>query len=144
MSFISIASSIAIVLGFAGTLPHIVTMLRTRSSGGQAPLGWVFGITVNVMTGYVNLVGLDATMLGTGNVLAGAFNAIALALVLRFDAAVPAVAQMPAVAAPRSHFHELPTGEFDAIKSLIDEEHARRVSLDVDAREAPELAVAVA
>jgi hypothetical protein len=138
MSLISIASTIAIVLGFAGTLPHIATMLQTRSSGGQAPLGWVFGITVNVMTGYVNLVGLGATMLGVGNVLAGAFNGIALALVLRYGRAEQAAAgaQQPAAApAPRGYFHELPTGEFDAIKSLIDEEHARRESFRVDGHE---------
>lgn len=137
MSFISIASTIAIVLGFAGTLPHIATMLQTRSSGGQAPLGWIFGITVNVMTGYVNLVGLGATMLGVGNVLAGAFNVVALVLVLHYgrrEAAV-AVADEPAVAAPRGYFHELPTGEFDTIKSLIDEEHARRESFRVDGHE---------
>ena len=84
MSLVSIASSIAIVLGFSGTLPHIAMMLRTRSAGGQAPLGWIFGITVNVMTGYVNLFGIGATLLGVGNVLSGTCNAIALALVLRF------------------------------------------------------------
>lgn len=151
MSFVSIASSIAIVLGFAGTLPHIAQMLRTRSSGGQAPLGWIFGITVNVMTGYVNLVGLGATMLGIGNVLAGTFNAIALTLVLRFSADPPAAA--PA-AAPPAGFHELPTGELEAIKSLIEQEHARRASHRADdparaearhepaRRDVPELAVA--
>lgn len=132
MTFISIASTIAIVLGFAGTLPHIVTMLKTRSSGGQAPLGWIFGITVNVMTGYVNLFGLGATMLGFGNVLAAAFNVVALALVLRFGPGEAAVAEEPA---PGGYFHELPTGEFDAIKSLIDEEHARRESFRIDGHE---------
>jgi hypothetical protein len=137
MTLISIASSIAIVLGFAGTLPHIVTMLKTRSSGGQAPLGWMFGITVNVMTGYVNLVGLGATMLGVGNVIAGAFNVVALALVLRFGIGEAAVATESAEddTTPRGYFHELPTGEFDSIKSLIDEEHARRESFRIDGHE---------
>lgn len=127
MSLISIASSIAIVLGFAGTLPHIRTMVRSRSSNGQSPTGWLIGIVVNVMTGYVNLAGLGALMLGVGNVLAGTFAAIALGCVVRY--ARPA--EDAVAAAPARHLatvHELPTGEFHAIKLMIDEEHARRES----------------
>jgi hypothetical protein len=129
MTLISIASSFAIVLGFAGTLPHIRTMVRNRSSNGQSPAGWLIGIAVNVMTGYVNLAGLGAVMLGVGNVLAGTFAAIALACVVRY--ARPAAAGAPALAAtadgrPLATVHELPTGEFHAIKLLVDEEHARR------------------
>ena len=93
MTLISIASSIAIVLGFAGTLPHIRTMVLSRSSNGQSPTGWLIGILVNVMTGYVNLAGLGAVMLGVGNVIAGSFAAVALACVIRYrdgGAAAPA------------------------------------------------------
>ncbi|HST43555.1 MAG TPA: hypothetical protein VLK58_28775 [Conexibacter sp.] len=132
MTLISIASSFAIVLGFAGTLPHIRTMVRNRSSNGQSPTGWLIGIAVNVMTGYVNLAGLGAVMLGVGNVIAGTFAAIALACVVRYarpaDAsAAPALAAVPD-SRPLAVVHELPTGEFHAIKLLIDEEHARRES----------------
>lgn len=132
MSFISIASTFAIVLGFAGTIPHIRTMLKSRSSGGQSPLGWSMGISVNVLTGYVNLAGPGAIMLGVGNVLAGTFSVIALTCVVRFrhgaaeHAAVAVAAVVPEQARALFAFHELPTGEFDALKSLIDEEHARR------------------
>lgn len=124
MSFVSIASSLAIVLGFSGTLPHIRTMLRTRSSDGQSALGWSIGITVNALTGYVNLFGIGAVMLGIGNVLAGTFSTIALLCVLRFRRARQ-TATTPA-SAPVLAVHELPTHEFHAIKSLVDEEHARR------------------
>ena len=137
MSLISIASSFAIVLGFAGTLPHIRTMVRSKSSNGQSPAGWMIGITVNVMTGYVNLAGTHALMLGVGNVLAGTFSTIALLCVVRY--ARPAAAAEPAPADPRplATVHELPTGEFHAIKLLIDEEHARRESFRA-AAERPE------
>jgi hypothetical protein len=165
MSLISIASTFAIVLGLAGTLPHIHAMLQTRSSGGQAPLGWAFGITVNVLTAYVNLAGLGATILGVGNLVAGVLNAAAFALVVRFsmreparapvpDVPEPALAATPIVTEPtpvvtpvvaepvlaavsqsRPAFHELPTSEFHRIKSLIDEEHARRQTSDVDGGE---------
>lgn len=140
MTPISIASSFAIVLGFAGTIPHIRTMLKHRSSGGQSPLGWMIGITVNVLTGYVNLAGLGAVMLGVGNVLAGTFSAIALACVVRFRGG-PAPVAATAAAEPRpvAAFHELPTGEFHAIKSLIDEEHARRETFHVERPELREL-----
>ena len=107
MTLISIASSIAIVLGFAGTLPHIRTMVLSRSSNGQSPTGWLIGILVNVMTGYVNLAGLGAVMLGVGNVIAGSFAAVALCCVIRYrgGSATPAAdvagAEAAAAAAPR-------------------------------------------
>jgi hypothetical protein len=138
MTLISIASSIAIVLGFAGTLPHIRTMVLSRSSNGQSPTGWLIGILVNVMTGYVNLAGLGAVMLGIGNVIAGTFAAIALACVVRYRQPAVAAAAVAPAADPRplAVVHELPTGEFHAIKLLIDEEHARRESFR--AADAPE------
>lgn len=128
MTLISIASTLAIVLGFAGTVPHIRTMVRTRSSDGQSPTGWLIGIAVNVITGYVNLAGLGAVLLGIGNVVAGTFAALALACVIRYRqpaAALPAVA-IAADAPALATVHELPTGEFTVIKQLVDEEHARR------------------
>lgn len=150
MTLISIASSFAIVLGFAGTLPHIRTMVRSRSSNGQSPTGWLIGIAVNVMTGYVNLAGLGAVMLGVGNVLAGTFAAIALFCVVHYARAAESAAGVGAGAGagaagaapafaeaaetrPLSIVHELPTGEFHAIKLLVDEEHERRERF----REAP-------
>lgn len=143
MTLISIASSIAIVLGFAGTLPHIRTMVLSRSSNGQSPTGWLIGILVNVMTGYVNLAGLGAVMLGVGNVIAGSFAAVALFCVMRYRGGVAeALAPVAPIAEPRplATVHELPTGEFHAIKALVDEEHARRESFrvadaDADVRE---------
>jgi hypothetical protein len=139
MSLISIASSFAIVLGFAGTLPHIRTMVRAKSSNGQSPTGWLIGIAVNVMTGYVNLAGLGAVMLGVGNVVAGTFAAIALACVVRYRRPAEAAAFAPPVAPrPLATVHELPTGEFHAIKLLIDEEHARRESFRAAAVREPE------
>jgi hypothetical protein len=133
MTLISIASTFAIVLGFAGTVPHIRTMVRSRSSDGQSPTGWLIGIAVNVMTGYVNLAGLGAVLLGIGNVVAGTFAAVALACVVRYRRPSGAqVAFAPAgvgAAPPLATVHELPTGEFHAIKTLVDEEHARRESL---------------
>jgi hypothetical protein len=144
MTLISIASSFAIVLGFAGTLPHIRTMVHSRSSDGQSPTGWLIGIAVNVMTGYVNLAGLGAVMLGVGNVLAGTFAALALACVVRYRRPADKLAGVvfaPAgvgAAPPLATVHELPTSEFHAIKQLVDEEHARRESFRVQ----PELAAA--
>ncbi len=139
MSLISIASSFAIVLGFAGTLPHIRTMVRSQSSNGQSPTGWLIGIAVNVMTGYVNLAGLGAVMLGIGNVIAGTFAAIALACVVRYRQPADVAAAAPAVEPrPLAVVHELPTGEFHAIKLLVDEEHARRESFRAAAVQEPE------
>ncbi len=117
MTILSIASTCAIVLGLAATLPQIATMLRTRSAHGQSPLGWTLGLSVNVLMGYVNLVGFHAALLGLGNFAGAALNAIALACVMRL--AVGAATGAPA-------FVELPTEELHVIKRQIEEEHVRR------------------
>lgn len=139
MSILSIASTFAIVLGLASTVPQIATMLRTRSAHGQSPLGWTLGLSVNVLMGYVNIAGFHAPLLGVGNLAGAALNAVALTCVMRLavsvvdavdvaDAvdAVDATASSMTNARPLVAFEELPTAEFHVIKSQIDAEHARR------------------
>jgi len=129
MNIIPIASSAAIVLGLAATLPQITTMVRTRSASGQSPLGWTLGLSVNVLMGYINLTGLHAELLGLGNLAGAALNAIALSCVMRFaveryEEPAPAVVGIVEPATPS--FEALPTEELYVIKSRIDAEHARR------------------
>jgi hypothetical protein len=130
MTILSIASTFAIVLGVAATLPQIATMLRTRSAHGQSPLGWTLGLSVNVLMGYVNLVGFHAALLSLGNFAGAGLNAVALACVLRLAVGVAtashAEASHAAVVQPVAAFEELPTDEFHVIKRRIDEEHVRR------------------
>ncbi|MCW2952726.1 MAG: hypothetical protein JWQ48_1896 [Conexibacter sp.] len=136
MTILSIASTCAIILGVAATLPQIATMIRTRSAHGQSPLGWTLGLSVNVLMGYVNLVGFHAALLSLGNFAGAALNAIALACVLRLAvrvATAPHAGVAPAaVAQPLAAFEELPTDEFHVIKRQIDEEHVRREQRELE------------
>ena len=126
MTLISIASTLAIVLAISATLPHIRMMVVNRSSNGQSATGWLLGITVNLLTGYVNLFGVHAVPLGIGNLLTCTCSIVALACVMRFRDRAAAAVPAPSAAASSLAVHELPTGELHLIKALVDAEHERR------------------
>lgn len=120
---ISLLSTIAILVGLAGTLPQIATMRRNRSAGGQSPLAWMLGIGVNLMMGYVNFVGFGAALLAAGNLVGGALCATALAVVLRYrNAHDVAASALPAVV-----LTDMPTGEFHALRMDFAAEEQRRL-----------------
>lgn len=127
---IQILSSFAVIAGLFGVIPQIISMLVKGSSKGQSAAGWSVGISVNVVMGYVNLVGLHATLLAAGNAVAGALCAFALLCVLRLadDGAddVPAVDGDPVVGG--AVLYELPTAEFHVVRAHVMREHARRAS----------------
>lgn len=144
MTVLSLASALAAALGLAGVLPHIAQMLRTRSAGGQSPLGWSIGLSVNLLMAYVNTATGVGTVLVLGNLAGFALCGFALMCVLRLprapevgqheraepvDAGVdPHPAQAPPAAAPFAPeaVFELPTGELVAVRDAALEEAARR------------------
>lgn len=117
MSFLSIASSIAIVLGLTGTVPQIVAMLRRRSAAGQSPVGWGIGIVVHALMGYVNYFGYGATTLAVGSGFSLTLAAVALTCTLRLP-------REPAAAIPEPE--ELPTGDLAEMLQALAEERERR------------------
>lgn len=141
MNTISFLSSIAMAVGLAAALPQILTMLRTRSSGGQSVVGWGMGLVTNLSMAYVNLFGFGAAALMASNLLSAALCVAAMLLIVRFgarrsddqtDADGAATAEFPAlrtvpasmpVRAGRAPDHgtlaDLPTTEFIAISEAV-------------------------
>jgi hypothetical protein len=127
---ISLISTAAILVGLAGTLPQIATMLRSRSSHGQSPLGWGLGISVNAMMAYVNLIGFHAAMLALGNVTGAALCTVALGCVRRLGGQGAAPSPEPMFAGlPQTAFSELPTAELVAVRKHLATEEGRRIEL---------------
>jgi hypothetical protein len=131
MTLLAFASTTAIVIGLCAAVPQLTAMVRARSAAGQSALGWTLGAFVNFLMAYVNLAGYHATALALGNVASLTLCLVAVALVVRFgDAGAVAPGPAPAVAgagddAPVS-VHELPTGEFWALRDQLEHEARRR------------------
>lgn len=125
---IQILSTFAVIAGLFGVIPQIVSMLVTGSSKGQSAAGWSVGVSVNVLMGYVNLVGLHATLLAAGNAVAGALCAFALLCVVRLaddgQDEVPEVEGEPVVGG--ANLYELPTEEFHVVRAHVLRAHAQR------------------
>lgn len=125
---IQILSTFAVIAGLFGVIPQIVSMLVTGSSKGQSAAGWSVGVAVNVLMGYVNLVGLHATLLAAGNAVAGALCAFALLCVVRLaddgHDEVPEVEGEPVVGG--ANLYELPTEEFHVVRAHVLRAHAQR------------------
>src|SRR2546430_2752321 len=79
-TIIATISMLAALIGIAGIVPQLITMLRARSSAGQSTVGWSFGIATNLSLAFVNLLGYHALVLGSGNLasLSGCLTAVYL------------------------------------------------------------------
>jgi|1185.fasta_scaffold18972_2 hypothetical protein len=122
MSLLPFASTAAIVIGLCAALPQLAAMIRARSAAGQSSLGWSLGACVNLLMAYVNLAGYHATVLAAGNVASLALCTVAIALVLRLG---PGAGAAP-IAQDGAAVHELPTGEFWALREQLEHEARRR------------------
>jgi hypothetical protein len=126
MTLLTFASTTAILIGLCAAVPQLSAMVRARSAAGQSALGWTLGAFVNSLMAYVNFAGYHAAALALGNVASLALCLIAVGLVARFgDAGDEAPVAV----------HELPTGEFWALREQLEHEARRR-------DERPELAFA--
>ena len=85
-TLIATISMLAAVIGIGGIVPQLITMLRTRSSAGQSPVGWTFGILTHTALAFVNLLGYHAFVLGSGNIVSLSGCLTAVYLVRRFRA----------------------------------------------------------
>ena len=64
MTPVALLSTCAMVMGLGGIVPQLVRMVRTRSAGGQAQVGWALGTAAHASMAYVNLVGFHSLVLG--------------------------------------------------------------------------------
>jgi hypothetical protein len=107
---IATISMLAALIGIAGIVPQLITMLRARSSAGQSTVGWSFGIATNAALAFVNLLGYHAFVLGAGNLLSLSGCLTALYLVRRFR---------PAPQADLNTTSALRTQEFAVLRELL-------------------------
>jgi uncharacterized membrane protein YccC len=117
-TLIATISMLSAVIGIAGIVPQIMTMLRARSSAGQSTVGWSFGIFTNASLAFVNLLGYHALVLGSGNLasLSGCLTAVYLVRHFRRRDAEPAVEAVT----------DLRTQEFETLRDAVLIEHHRR------------------
>ena len=109
---------LAALIGIAGIVPQLITMLSARSSAGQSTVGWSFGIFTNASLAFVNLLGYHALVLASGNLasLSGCLTAVYLVRRFRRAAAEPAVDTVT----------DLRTQEFEVLREAVLIEHHRR------------------
>ncbi|HTT29321.1 MAG TPA: hypothetical protein VMG37_12990 [Solirubrobacteraceae bacterium] len=119
-TLIATISMLAAVIGIAGIVPQLITMLRAHSSAGQSTVGWSFGIMTNTSLAFVNLLGYHALVLGSGNLASLTGCLTAVYLVRRFRRA----AQLPVDGAEA--VTDLRTQEFEVLRDAVLVEHHRR------------------
>ena len=109
---------LAALIGIAGIVPQLITMLRARSSAGQSTVGWSFGIATNLSLAFVNVLGYHALVLGSGNLasLSGCLTAVYLVRRFRRRATEPAAEAVI----------DLRTQEFETLRDAVLIEHHRR------------------
>ena len=108
---IATISMLAALIGIAGIVPQLITMLRARSSAGQSTVGWSFGIATNTALSFVNLLGYHAFVLALGNLVSLTGCLTALYLVRRFR-------RGHGPEADRSGLSTLRTQEFAVLREL--------------------------
>jgi hypothetical protein len=126
-TLIATISMLAALIGIAGIVPQLITMLRARSSAGQSTVGWSFGLVTNASLAFVNLLGYHSLVLGAGNLasLSGCLTAVCLVRRFRLDVRPPAetVTDVPP---PAEIVTDLRTQEFEILRDAVLIEHHRR------------------
>jgi hypothetical protein len=112
MTLVTLLSTCAMLLGLGGILPQLFRMVRTRSAGGQAPLGWGMGLAAHVSMAYVNFFGFHSTLLSASNIVAGSLCGAAIVLITVLGRRGEAVAPSFAV-------DEMATQEFVALREAV-------------------------
>jgi hypothetical protein len=112
MTLVTILSTCAMLLGLGGILPQLARMVRSRSAGGQAALGWGMGCAAHASMAYVNFFGFHSLLLSASNIVAGSLCATAIVLIATLGRQRPA-------AVPAFGLDELPTQEFVALRAAV-------------------------
>jgi hypothetical protein len=112
MTLVTLLSTCAMLLGLGGILPQLVRMVRSRSAGGQAPLGWAMGGAAHASMAYVNFFGFHSMLLSASNLVAGSLCATAILLITALRGRTPP-ATAPLVV------DDLPTHEFVALRAAV-------------------------
>jgi hypothetical protein len=112
MTLVTILSTTAMILGLGGILPQLARMIRSRSAGGQAVLGWGMGGAAHASMAYVNFFGFHSVLLSASNVIALSLCGTAIVLITMLG-------RRGAPAAPALVLDDLPTQEFAALRAAV-------------------------
>jgi hypothetical protein len=111
MTLVTLLSTTAMVLGLGGILPQLARMIRTRSAGGQAVLGWGMGGAAHASMAYVNFFGFHSLLLSASNVIAGSLCVTAIVLITTLGRRAQPTSTIV--------LDDMPTHEFAALREAV-------------------------
>jgi hypothetical protein len=118
MSYITLISTAAMLLGLGGIVPQIFRMARARSAAGQSAIGWLMCMGAQLSMAYLNGLVFGAPLLTASNLTAATLCAIALVLIGVMGRRAPAAA--PAAATPATaDLVDLATQEFVVLRDAV-------------------------
>jgi hypothetical protein len=115
MSYVTLISTAAMLLGLGGIIPQIVRMARARSAAGQSAIGWLMCMGAQLSMAYLNGLVFGAPLLTASNLTAATLCAIALVLIAAMGRRAPAGATAPATA----DLVDLATQEFVVLRDAV-------------------------
>jgi hypothetical protein len=115
MSYVTLISTAAMLLGLGGIVPQIVRMARARSAAGQSAIGWLMCMGAQLSMAYLNGFVFGAPLLTGSNLTAATLCAIALVLIAIMGRRSPAPASAPATA----DLVDLATQEFVVLRDAV-------------------------
>ncbi len=115
MSYVTLISTAAMLLGLGGIVPQIVRMARARSAAGQSAIGWLMCMGAQLSMAYLNGFVFGAPLLTGSNLTAASLCAIALVLIAIMGRRSPAPASAPATA----DLVDLATQEFVVLRDAV-------------------------
>jgi hypothetical protein len=120
MTYITLISTVAMLLGLGGIVPQIFRMARARSAAGQSAIGWFMCMGAQLSMAYLNGLVFGAPLLTASNLTAATLCAIALVLIGVMGRRAPAgaIAATPATAAT-ADLVDLATQEFVVLRDAV-------------------------
>jgi len=117
MTYITLISTVAMLLGLGGIVPQIFRMARARSAAGQSAIGWFMCMGAQLSMAYLNGLVFGAPVLTASNLTAATLCAIALVLIGVMGRRAPAgaTAATPATA----DLVDLATQEFVVLRDAV-------------------------
>lgn len=120
MTYITLISTVAMLLGLGGIVPQIFRMARARSAAGQSAIGWFMCMGAQLSMAYLNGLVFGAPLLTASNLTAATLCAIALVLIGVMGRRAPAGATAATPATPATaDLVDLATQEFVVLRDAV-------------------------
>jgi hypothetical protein len=117
--FISVLSVVCSAVSVFGVAPHMLTMMRTKSSAAQSSLGWSLAAFNAAAFIFIDGIGYKAYLLAGGNVLSLAGCLMVIAMIFHYRGCENDVDHTDTLA-------DMHTQEFLVLSEAVVREHRRR------------------